>query len=199
MATPPVYIVHPEPTLFSRLVTGAVPKGAKFYEFTEEDTPRLAPPTAAELRNYSERALKEALIHDLAALLNARRLEDVYEGWRRSQPRQNEIPAFAECWPLVARSVLNYGVTDLTAVPSARLRLTDREKRLKEALLTFEPRFDRESLKVSAEDPFEDEGRSVLRFSIRGDIVAALAVVPVRIQSVVDTGTSDVHLREARL
>jgi type VI secretion system protein ImpF len=88
-----------------------------------------------ERRIMSMRQIREAVLRDLSWLLNApaRKLDDeVYD------------------FPLVARSVLNFGMPDLSGVTASGLSATRLEQMVHEAVVTFEPRIMRRTVAVRA-------------------------------------------------
>ena len=77
----------------------------------------------------------------------------------------NEFDFRLEDFPEAFKSVINFGTRHLFGLTSPNLR--DLQRRLKEALCTFEPRIDPVTLKVEIE-----MDRNVLVMNIRGDLWA---------------------------
>jgi len=88
-----------------------------------------------ERRVMSMRQLRAAVLRDLEWLLNA-----------PSNVRGDEIYQF----PLVARSVVNYGIPDLTGLTTSGISVSKLEQMVFEAIEQFEPRILRAGLTVRA-------------------------------------------------
>ncbi len=86
-------------------------------------------------RILSVSKLRESLKRDLAWLMNAGNLSDVQD--------------LSE-YPLVEASVLNYGMPDLTGITASGADVTAIERRLRQAIQTYEPRIVKNSLRVNA-------------------------------------------------
>lgn len=108
-----------------------------------------------ERRVLSMRQLRTAVLRDLTYLLNA-----------PAKPRQDEMYAF----PLVARSVVNFGVPDMTGLTVSGVRPEQIEQMLNEAIAAFEPRIVRRSLNIKATEAEEAGGTHIISFEIAGDL-----------------------------
>src|SRR3954468_22601424 len=78
-----------------------------------------------EVRVFSKRRLRQAVLRDLAWLFNATRLEATDDLSRT---------------PLVRRSVLNFGLPALSGTEASSLDIGDLARAIRDAILTFEPR-----------------------------------------------------------
>lgn len=139
---------------------------------------------ARERRVLSMHRLRNALLRDLAWLLNAGNLESV-----------QELADFPE----VRRSVLNYGIPDLTGLTLAGTDPALIEKAIREAILRFEPRIAPHSLRVTAMTEDNARGRSALVFRIEGEIWAKPAAQPLYLKTEVDLETGDAILTEGQV
>lgn len=72
----------------------------------------------------------------------------------------------------VQRSVLNFGIPELAGSTATSLKLDNLEKRIKQAILNFEPRIDPESLDVRAVRIEEEMSQGAVCFEIRGKLWA---------------------------
>ncbi len=100
-----------------------------------DDEPRRAT-EAAEARVLDKRGLRAAVLRDLAWLFNAIDYGDQFE------------PAH---YPQVARSVLNYGLPQLSGGYASSVDITRLEATIRSSILLFEPRIVPSSLRVVAE------------------------------------------------
>ena len=108
-------------------------------------------------RMISWQRLRDAVRRDLAWLLNCVHLEatdDLSE------------------WPLVARSTLNYGMPETSGVPLANINVEMLQKRVRQAILDFEPRLVRNKLSVTIEKQAAVMNRNSLVFLIEGEVWA---------------------------
>ena len=81
-------------------------------------------PEARRDRSFSRRDYRRAVLRDLAWLLNA------------NAPPADELEEF----PLVARSVLNFGMTELAGRTASALSPEELERQVRDAIRAFEPR-----------------------------------------------------------
>src|SRR5260370_26870909 len=87
-------------------------------------------------RMISWQRLRDAVRRDLAWLLNCVHLEATQD---------------LSDWPLVARSTLNYSMPETTGVPLANINIETLQKRVRQAILDFEPRLVPNNLSLSVE------------------------------------------------
>lgn len=110
-----------------------------------------------EQRVLSLARLRESVLRDLTWLLNAHSYESVSD---------------LTSYPQVARSVLNYGIPDLTGRTAAGVDIRAVERLLLEAIWSFEPRILRNTVKVKL---VVDEARmnhNAMVFDIEGELWA---------------------------
>lgn len=110
-----------------------------------------------ERRVLSMRKLREIVLRDLSWLLNASNLESVEN--------------MEDC-PLVAHSVVNFGLPDLAGASASSVDKIALERSLRQAIIDFEPRILRNSLKVRAVASNESTNHNALGFEIEGDLWA---------------------------
>ena len=90
---------------------------------------------ARDQRVLSLRALRQGVLRDLAWLLNTTKL----------------IPAKdSASYPIVANSVLNFGMPDISGVSLSGLDLPELERSIRQAVWDFEPRIIRNTVVVKA-------------------------------------------------
>ncbi len=106
-----------------------------------------------ERRVFSVHKLREAVLRDLAWLLNTCHMA-----------ASEELTAY----PLVAKSVLNYGIPDLTGKTVSGLQVNDVQRALRQAILDFEPRILAGTLEVRGQ--VSESMTNSLTFEIEGDL-----------------------------
>jgi type VI secretion system protein ImpF len=112
--------------------------------------------------------LRQAVLRDLAALLNTTNLEAV---------------ADLDEHPLAAKSTVNYGIPGLAGLLEASTGMEGLEDQLADAIRAFEPRIRSESVVVRSRAADRDTGIPTLLFEIEGELWAQ----PVPIQLFLET------------
>ena len=108
-------------------------------------------------RLLSWQRLRDAVRRDLAWLLNCVHLEATQD---------------LSGAPLVARSTINYGMPETTGIPVANINVELLQKRVRQAILDFEPRLLRNKLSVTVEKQPAAMNRNSLVFMIRAEMWA---------------------------
>ncbi|MBL9000301.1 MAG: type VI secretion system baseplate subunit TssE [Phycisphaerae bacterium] len=136
-----------------------------------------------ERRVMSMRQLRQAVLRDLAWLLNA-----------PANPRGDEIYQF----PLVARSVVNYGVPDLTGLTTSGISITKLEQMVYDAITHFEPRILHAGLTVRAVASTRDGGETdhKFEFEITGDLCPLPMPEAMYVRTEVDLETGRYEVRD---
>jgi type VI secretion system protein ImpF len=107
-------------------------------------------------RVMSMRQLRAAVLRDLSWLLNA-----------PCRPHGDEIYEY----PLVARSVLNFGMPDLTGMTASSARSARLAGQVHDAIMTYEPRIVGDSLNVRmVESSDAMSHKNTYSFEITGDV-----------------------------
>ncbi len=109
-------------------------------------------------RTITIRQYRDEVIRDLDWLLNSGSLSATED---------------LETYPLVAESVLNYGLPDLTGLTASSIDTHEIERLLKRAIVSFEPRLLRHTVKVRAMVSSNSSSVNSLAFEITGDLWAA--------------------------
>jgi len=131
-------------------------------------------------RVMSMRFLRQAVLRDLGWLLNA-----------PARPLDDEIHQF----PLVDKSVLNYGLPDLTGLTISGIRAGRMEQMVFDAIVNFEPRILRKTLGVVGGRTEEGSGgHNRVQFQISGDLcpLPMPEALLVRTEVDLETGRSEV-------
>jgi len=132
-------------------------------------------------RVISVRQLRQAVLRDMAWLLNASghlNPEDVAE------------------FPEVAKSVITFGMPDLTGLTASGIDPLEIEKMIKEAMKRFEPRVLPSTLKITAGVGHDRHGHNTIFFEIRGDLWAQPTPEPLFLRTEVDLETGQCAIEE---
>ncbi|HEX7129555.1 MAG TPA: type VI secretion system baseplate subunit TssE [Rhodanobacteraceae bacterium] len=135
-----------------------------------------------EKRVISASRLRECVARDIAWLLNCVNL--------------GEDETLAAC-PDVARSVLNFGIPDLTGATVSGIESGALQRKLREAILAFEPRLTPATLQVTVStDSQRMDGRS-LTFSIASEMWAQPIPLNLYLKTDVDLETGRFNVAES--
>jgi type VI secretion system protein ImpF len=134
-------------------------------------------------RMISWQRLRDAVRRDLAWLLNCVHLEATED---------------LSDWPLVARSTLNYGMPETTGIPVANINIEILQKRVRQAILDFEPRLVRNKLSVTVEKQGAVMNRNSLVFLIEGEMWAQPMPQTIYVRTEFDLETGSVKVDEGR-
>jgi type VI secretion system protein ImpF len=132
-------------------------------------------------RVLSVRKLRECIKRDLAWLLNTGNLNDVQD---------------LSDYPLVAESVLNYGMPDITGQTTSNIDTGVLERQLREIILRYEPRIMRNSLRVHVVTS-DEMSVNALRFEIEFDMWAEPVPERLYLKTEVDLGSGVVSLSDS--
>lgn len=133
-------------------------------------------------RVLSMQRIREAVLRDLAWLLNTGHLETTED---------------LEAYPQVRESVLNYGMPDITGMTASGANTDDLEKAVRDAVIQFEPRIASESVRVNITKDESAMGRNSMVFSIEGQLWAEPTPIMLYLKTEVDLETGDVAVMDA--
>lgn len=135
-------------------------------------------------RIMSMRQLRDAVLRDLVWLLNA-----------ASPPSWDEVNEF----PLVAKSVLNYGMPDMTGRTAGNVSRSELERAVRTSVFNFEPRVMHDTLKVKAVKlkRAERESENAIGFEISGDLCPLPMPEALFVRTSLDLETGRCTLRNA--
>lgn len=131
---------------------------------------------AREQRVFSVSRLREAVLRDLNWLLNTTHL----------QAGQDLEP-----YPEVARSVLNYGIPDLSGISVSGTDVPGLERALRQAISEFEPRILRDGLRVRLEINETQMTHNAMTFLIEGELWAEPVPLRLYLKSEIDLDTGE--------
>ena len=148
-----------QPSLIDRLVNATedsgVTVGSKGPEpVTSEFGATTVKPRKPKYTELTSRRLREIVRRDLEILLNTGCLSDVVD-----------LSAF----PLVAESVLNYGIPNITGGAVDNIVVSDLSKKIKKSILRYETRILPESLRVTVTTS-DAMSQHALRFEIECNV-----------------------------
>ena len=136
---------------------------------------------SATSRAMTGRKFRQSVLRDLAWLLNA-----------HAHPRNDGIGDFE----LVAKSVLNYGIPEVTGVTESHTTCPELERMVRSAILAFEPRINPATLSVSAKPKGDGSspGNNVV-LEIKGDIRVHPLSEPIYVKTNVDLDTGHCEMQ----
>ena len=101
-------------------------------------------------------------------------------------------------YPLVARSVLNYGVSELSGQLVSSLDASQMEQTLHQAIIDFEPRILPQSLRIRMLKESAQASHNRLVFEIEGQLWAVPAPTHLLLRTEIDLDEGEVLLTDAQ-
>jgi type VI secretion system protein ImpF len=133
------------------------------------------------LRVMSKTQLRQAVLRDLGALFNA------------VQPLGVE----AEPYPLLAESVLNFGLPSLSGQLASKLDIGGLENAIRQAILRFEPRILADTLQVTALEASNVlDTHNVIEFEIRGHLWSQPVPLEILLRTQLDLEAGQIEMRD---
>ena len=128
-----------------------------------------------EKRVMSPRDFRSAILRDLAWLLNT-----------GCHPPKDKL----EEYPEVAKSVLNFGMPSLSGLTASSVSTDMIEKTVRDAILAYEPRILKKTLKVNVGRSQDEAAAYVIRLESRGEVwnVPMSEALFIRTEVDLDTG-----------
>ena len=134
------------------------------------------------LRVMSKTQLRQAVLRDLGALFNA------------VQPLGDE----GEPYPLLAESVLNFGLPSLSGQLASKLDVGGLENAIRQAILRFEPRILADTLQVTALEATNVlDTHNVIEFEIRGHLWSQPVPLEILLRTELDLEAGQIEVRDA--
>lgn len=144
-----------------------------------DDAPDSLIETAAS-RSIDLSRLRQIIQRDLSWLLNT----------------ANFGPEFdPETYPNVARSVVNYGLPDISGRTGTMRRVSEYQHAIRTAIETFEPRILSETLEVTARSEKIGTG-AIISFDIRGELWAEPVPIDLYLRTALDVTTGEVTVKK---
>lgn len=94
------------------------------------------------------------------------------------------------------RSIINYGLHDITQLTSEDAGVADIEQNIVESILAYEPRISRDTIVVEKRAPFNDVDQRLV-LSIYAEISNRPMDIPIDFVAEIDFGSGKVDLRQA--
>jgi type VI secretion system protein ImpF len=135
----------------------------------------------ADERGYSEARLRESVKRDLAWLFNTSNFASVQD---------------LSAHPGVARSVVNFGLPSLSGLAASGVKTAELQEAFRRAILDFEPRLLRSSVRVHLEKTETEMSHNALVFTISADLWAQPLPLHVLLRTHVDLETGKVEVVE---
>jgi len=132
-------------------------------------------------RVMSVRRLQQAVMRDLAWLLNTENLASIED---------------LDDYPFVAESVVNYGLPALTGRTISTADVKEFERHLKDAICNFEPRIRRDTLTVKVLVAEGQMNRNAMSFDIEGQLWAQPAPLRLLLRSDLNLETGEVRVTD---
>jgi len=146
---------------------------------TDDDPERAT--ESREARVLSPARLRECVRRDLAWLLNATHLQGLQS---------------LEEYPLVAHSVLNFGIPDLAGRTASSLATAELEQMIRQAILDFEPRLDRNSVSVRLVMDKDKMSHNALSFDVEAELWAQPLPLHLFLRTAVDLESGKVEVTD---
>jgi len=134
-----------------------------------------------EQRVLSLRRLREGVLRDLGWLLNA---VNMTAGWDLAP------------YPEVRQSVLNFGLPDLAGQTASGVDVNMVERLIRQAVIDFEPRILRRSVKVRAIVSRDEMSHNAVAFEIAGELWAQPVPLQMYMKTELDLESGSVNIQE---
>lgn len=134
-----------------------------------------------ERRVLSISRLREVVLRDLSWLLNSTQLGSA---------------ELSKHFPLVAKSVVNYGAPDLTGTTASSLDAEEIAALIQQAIIDFEPRIIRKSVRVRTIVTKDQMNKNAVAFEIEGELWAQPVPLRLFMKTEVDLETGNYTVRE---
>lgn len=132
-------------------------------------------------RVVSLRRLREGVLRDLGWLLNATNLAAL-----------EDLDGYSQ----VATSVLNYGMPPLAGTLLSSVDTADFERRIRQAIIDFEPRILRDTLKVRVAVAADQMSHNAMTFEIEGQLWAQPVPQRLYLKTEIDLELGEVKLSD---
>ena len=134
-----------------------------------------------EKRVISATRLRDCVTRDVSWLLNCVSLD---------------VSVDLADYPDVARSVLNFGIPDLTGVSLSGINSETLQRQIKDVILAFEPRLTANTLRVTVNSNQKRMDRQALKFNIESEMWAQPIPLNLYLKTEVDLETGNFKVSE---
>lgn len=132
-------------------------------------------------RVLSATRLRDCVTRDVSWLLNCVSLD---------------VDVDLEDYPEVARSVLNFGIPDLTGASLSGINADTLQRQIKDAILAFEPRLTANTLRIAVNADHRRMDRQALMFNIESEMWAQPIPLNLFLKTEVDLETGNFKVSE---
>lgn len=139
---------------------------------------RVLSERGAKRRGADEQILRENLALDLMSLVNTIDLASAED---------------IDDLDYVSRSVLNFGLYDISHLTSEEIGVKEIGQNLLAALLQHEPRLNPDTLTIERDEAFDDVNQR-MRFNVSGEMACRPFDVPIEFVAEVDVGSGKIQL-----
>lgn len=136
---------------------------------------------ARDKRGISQTKLRQTVLRDLNWLFNASNLATVQD---------------LDDYPDVAQSVLNYGVPDFTGHTLSGVDVPEIERLLRQAIIDFEPRILRRTIKVRIDINNQQMSHNAMTFDIEGELWAHPVPLHVYLKTELDFEAGEIKVSD---
>ncbi|OMH38678.1 type VI secretion system baseplate subunit TssE [Motiliproteus sp. MSK22-1] len=126
--------------------------------------------------------LRRAVLRDMGWLLNTVNFSSVMS---------------LEAYPQVARSVINYGTPDLSGHTASNVDIHGLERLLRQAIIDFEPRFLKHTVKIKLRMSESQMDHNALSFDIEAELWAQPVPLHLYMKTEVDLETGNVSVTDS--
>ncbi|MCL7421163.1 MAG: type VI secretion system baseplate subunit TssE [Methylobacter sp.] len=116
-------------------------------------------------------------------------------GWLLNTGSLDAVEDFAGL-PLVAGSVINYGIPDLAGTTLSGADVLEIERRVRQAIWDFEPRILRDSVKVTVTASEDQMNHNAMSFDIEGDLWAQPLPLRLYLRTELDLETGNMEIMD---
>jgi type VI secretion system protein ImpF len=162
-------------------------------ELTQKE--RLQPSLLDRLTDDAPDKIQESRDQRVLSLSRLRQsvLRDM--GWLLNTSSLNGVESF-DSYPLVAGSVINYGIPDLAGKTLSGTDVQDIERRVRQAIWDFEPRILRDSVKVTVIASGSQMNQNAMTFDIEGDLWSQPLPLRLYLRTELDLETGNMEIMD---
>ncbi|WAK00357.1 type VI secretion system baseplate subunit TssE [Methylobacter sp. YRD-M1] len=162
-------------------------------ELTQKE--RLQPSLLDRLTDDAPDKIQESRDQRILSISRLRQsvLRDM--GWLLNTSSLSSVENF-DSYPLVAGSVINYGIPDLAGKTLSGTDVQDIERRVRQAIWDFEPRILRESVKVTVIASGSQMNQNAMTFDIEGDLWAQPLPLRLYLRTELDLETGNMEIMD---
>ena len=144
-------------------------------------------------RVLSMARFRDSVRRDLEHLLNTSNLHSTLNALPPADREKVDLSRYPE----VQRSVINYGIPDLTGTTASGIDIREIERTLRQCIVDFEPRLVRNSVRVRAVVDPDTMGRTAVSFEIDATLWAHPLPLQMFLRTNIDLETGEATVEDA--